>query len=107
MLQLNHPPDVSYVASYCPVTGVLEEVDDAGAVLYLPATNQTFILNRVGVIIWKAITRGVNMEQLLNVVRGEFPSVSIECLTSDVSGFLSAMEKVGLIERKVLSRERC
>ena len=75
---------------------VLREVDEDGALLFNPDTNQVLILNPTALLVWQECKSPKNLDQLLNAVRENFADVPPEA-EEHVKTFVEQMAAGGFL----------
>lgn len=76
--------------------GVLFQELEGEAVLLSTRNSQYYGLNELGARIWQGLTAGQSMAQVLSGIMIEY-QVDEERLVSDVTRFLTTLEKIGLV----------
>lgn len=56
-------------------------------------------LNGVAEIIWKSLEKGMDFEQIVDVVKSEYDDVSEDTIKADTEAFLKKLEEYGILER--------
>jgi len=81
-----------------PISSVVFQRIDDGAVLFSPATEVYFGLNEVGAKVWQLLPpASVNIEELCLRLAADYPTVGADILRADVSELIAQLIAEGLV----------
>jgi len=76
---------------------VCREEDD-GALLFNVEDGSIKVLNFLGYKIWKLFNGNFTLEDIINKIESEYPSISKEVIKKDIKDFVEYLKKVSLVE---------
>lgn len=78
---------------------ILHRAQDGGGTLFEPSTNRALKLNPAGVILWNAMTNGMDESECVTELMQKFPTLPRDKAESDVANFIAQLEQKSLIQR--------
>lgn len=81
-----------------PISSVIFQRVDDGAVLFSPATELYFGLNEVGAKVWQLLPpASTDLEEICRRLAEDYPTVGVEVLRADVTELLDQLIAEGLV----------
>jgi len=81
-----------------PISSVIFQRVDDGAVLFSPATELYFGLNEVGAKVWQLLPpASADLEEICRRLAEDYPTVEVDVLRADVTELLDQLIAEGLV----------